>query len=202
METPDTIHQFWFGTDSDDARVAEEKSHLWWMKNPQTDREIRARFLGTLEQAARSELRAWLESARGRLALILLTDQFPRNIFRDTPRAFEFDHLARNWCVEGLDAGVDAGLRPIERVFFCLPLEHSESAADQERAVSLFQALHDEVAETDEAHRSTFAGFLDYAHRHREVIARFGRFPHRNRILGRASTAEEAAFLLQPGSSF
>jgi uncharacterized protein (DUF924 family) len=102
----------------------------------------------------------------------------------------------------GIPAMPDAGLRPIERVFFYLPLEHSESAADQERAVSLFQALHDEVATTGEGHRSAFAGFLDYARRHRDLIARFGRFPHRNRILGRASTTEEAAFLLQAGSSF
>ncbi|HVL75514.1 MAG TPA: DUF924 family protein [Noviherbaspirillum sp.] len=199
METIETILHFWFGTESDDARVASAQARLWWMKHPDVDREIRERFEGTLEAAMRGELDGWRASPRGRLALIVLADQFPRNMYRDTPRAFAYDAQARGWCLEALDAGADQALRPIERVFLYLPLEHSERLEDQERAVALFKRLHEEAGE---AARPAFAEFLDYAYRHRDVIARFGRFPHRNRILQRASTDEEEAFLRTPGSSF
>lgn len=199
METPDSIHAFWFGTRLDDALVAKEQSKLWWVKNPRTDQLIRERFESVVRMAAQGELDAWRATPQGRLALILLTDQFPRNMYRNTPQAFAFDPLALAWCKEGLQAGAHETLRPIERVFFYLPLEHSESLQDQERAVALFQALVDSVPPS---HKEDFAGFLDYAVRHREVIARFGRFPHRNVILGRTSTPEEVAFLKEPGSSF
>jgi uncharacterized protein (DUF924 family) len=199
METPDTIHDFWFGTDADDAVVAREQARLWWTKHPETDAHIKARFEAWLAKALNRELDAWDASAAGRLALILLTDQFSRNIYRDTPRAFASDALALAWCKEGLQQHVDAQLRPIERVFFYLPLEHAESLDDQDEAVTRFEAL---IAELEPQRRAAFEGFLDYARRHREVIARFGRFPHRNRILGRQSTAEELVFLSQPGSSF
>ena len=199
VETPDTVLEFWFGTDEDDVAVAAERARLWWIKRDETDRAIRERFEAVVRQAARGELDAWAESPRGRLALIILTDQFPRNIYRNTPAAFGCDELARTWCKEGLRRDVHRTLRPIERVFFYLPLEHSESMEDQEQAVALFQELADSAGEQA---REMFRGFLDYALRHREVVARFGRFPHRNRILGRASTAEEIEFLKQPGSSF
>lgn len=199
METPDTIREFWFGSSPDDAAVAAEQSRLWWTKHPDTDREIRDRFESCLRKAADGELDGWAATPRGRLALIILTDQFPRNMYRITPASFACDPLARRWCEEGLQAGVDKLLRPIERVFFYLPLEHSEAMADQDRAVALYEAL---VQDVGPERAAGFTGFLDYAIRHREVIARFGRFPHRNRILGRASTQEEVEFLAQPGSSF
>ncbi|HEY0844597.1 MAG TPA: DUF924 family protein [Noviherbaspirillum sp.] len=194
-ETPDSIRDFWFGASQDDATVAAEQSSLWWTKHPDTDRRIRERFEPWLQKAAAGELDHWAAMPRGRLALILLTDQFPRNMYRNTPQAFAFDALARRWCMEGLRDGADRQLRPIERVFFYLPLEHAESLEDQERAVSLFRALAEQAG-------PGFDGYLNYAIRHRDVIARFGRFPHRNRILGRVSTPEEAAFLTEPGSSF
>lgn len=150
-------------------------------------------------QAAAHELDNWTQTPAGCLALILLTDQFPRNIYRDTPRAFAFDPLARAWCKEGLRNRMHESLRPIERVFFYLPLEHSESLDDQLHAVALFEEL---VTIVPQEQRNTFDGFVDYAHRHHEVIGRFGRFPHRNRILGRTSTEEELRFLEQKGSSF
>lgn len=199
MEDPSTIREFWFGTSSDDVIVSREQSRLWWHKHPDTDTSIRERFEPWLEKAVRHELDAWASTPAGRLALILLTDQFSRNMYRDTPRAFASDPLALAWCKEGLRHNVDARLRPIERVFFYLPLEHAESLLDQEQAVARFQTL---IGEVDPQRRPAFVGFLEYAVRHREVIARFGRFPHRNRILGRESTAEELAFLAQPGSSF
>lgn len=194
-ETPESIREFWFGSSEDDAIAAAEQSKLWWTKHPESDRLIRDRFEPWLQEAAAGTLDHWAATPGGRLALILLTDQFPRNMYRNTPQSFAFDTFARRWCVDGLRDGADRHLRPIERVFFYLPLEHSESLEDQERVVMLFHAL---VAESGPG----FAGFLDYAVRHREVIARFGRFPHRNGILGRASTPEEEAFLKEPGSSF
>lgn len=199
METPVTIHDFWFGSHADDANVARAQSRLWWTKHVRTDEIIRERFEADLRRAAKGELDTWRETPQGRLALILLTDQFPRNMYRNTPQAFAFDHLARAWSNEGLQERVHQDLRPIERVFFYLPLEHSESMEDQERAVLLFQELVESVGSEQ---KSDFKGFLDFAIRHRDVVARFGRFPHRNAILGRSSTPEELAFLAQPGSSF
>lgn len=199
MDNPAAVLDFWFGTNQADAAVAAERAKLWWIKRDETDRAIRERFEAIVHKAARRELEAWAESPQGRLALIILTDQFPRNMYRNTADAFAFDALARAWCKEGLRNNAHRALRPIERVFFYLPLEHSESMDDQEQAVALFRALVDGVGETG---REVFSGFLDYAVRHREVIARFGRFPHRNRILGRESNEEEIAFLKEPGSSF
>ena len=198
-ESPDTIREFWFGSSTDDAVVAAERSKLWWTKHPDTDRQIRERFECCLHLAAKRELDDWAATPGGRLALILLTDQFPRNMYRNMLESFAFDALARRWCEEGLREGAHRLLRPIERVFFYLPLEHSESLADQERAVALFREL---VQGEGPERGANFAGFLEYAIRHRDVIVRFGRFPHRNRILGRVSTAEEIAFLKEPGSSF
>lgn len=199
METARSIRDFWFGSNPDDAGVAQEKASLWWRKNPEVDAQIRDRFATTLAMAARRELDGWLDNPEGRLALILLTDQMSRNMYRGTPQAFAYDGIAREWCVDGLALGADAALRPIERVFFYLPLEHSELLEDQERAVVLFQSLRDAA---DARLQPVFDGFLDYAVRHREVIARFGRFPHRNKIVGRPSTPAEEAFLQEPGSSF
>jgi len=131
--------------------------------------------------------------------LILLLDQLPRAIHRDTPEAFAQDAAARILVEQGLESGADGLLRPIERLFFYLPLEHSEDLEDQDRSVELFRELAESVPD---GQRLAFTNFVDYAQKHRDVVASFGRFPHRNRILGRESTAEEIAFLEQPGSSF
>lgn len=199
VESADSIRDFWFGAHPDDAVVAQQRSSLWWSKNPETDQSIRSRFESRVEAAGRQALDSWAETAGGLLALILLTDQFPRNIFRGTPQAFQFDPLALNWCLSGLEREMDRMLRPIERVFFYLPLEHSESREHQERSVQLFTRLFQEVPAD---HVDVFRGFLIFALRHRRVIDRFGRFPHRNTILDRVSTPEEIAFLQEPGSSF
>lgn len=199
MENQKTIIEFWFGQKMDDRAVAEERSSLWWSKDPPTDAEIRRRFESLLIAAKSGDLDDWRLSIDGRLALILLTDQFPRNIYRDIPAAFGFDDLARNLCVEGLATRADRELRPIERVFFYLPLEHSEDLDDQNRCVALFRELAEEVGADLKA---TFENFVDFALRHHVIIERFGRFPHRNSILGRQSTQEEIEFLAQPGSSF
>jgi uncharacterized protein (DUF924 family) len=199
IETPESILQFWFGSNSDDAATVERQSRLWWKKDERTDAIIRERFERCVLMAARGELDAWSAAPRGRLALIILTDQFPRNIYRGTAQAFAFDVLARTWCKEGIRIGAHEALRPIERVFFFLPLEHSESMDDQEQAIALFRELAENA---DARHKAAFDGFLDFALRHRDIIARFGRFPHRNRILRRESSPQEQEFLLQPGSGF
>lgn len=198
METPDSLHAYWFGGAADDA-AGQRQSKLWWSKDARLDAELLERF-GDLAAAARSgRLEAWGDTVRGRLALILLTDQLPRNIFRGTPEAFASDQQARQLCLAGLERGDDKLLQPIERVFFYLPLEHSESMPHQECSVRLYTALFQQVPQ---AVMEQYRGYLTYALRHRRVIERFGRFPHRNAVLGRVSTPEEAAFLKEPGSSF
>jgi uncharacterized protein (DUF924 family) len=193
------ILEFWFGDGLDAASVAAARSALWWGKSAESDEAIRRRFGDWVDRAASGELDGWLVTPRGRLALIILLDQFRRNIHRGTPAAFAADGRALQWAKEGIAGGIDDELRPIERVFFYLPLEHSEQLADQRQCVQLYKQLLDEVAP---AEKPLFATYLDFAERHREIIERFGRFPHRNAILGRVSTEEELAFLEIPGSSF
>ncbi len=199
MNRIDTILEYWFGDSDDDAVVAQRQGKLWWSKSEATDSDIRARFEPEVIAAGAGELDHWRSSARGWLALIILCDQFPRNIYRGTPRAFAFDPVARTLCLDGLERGLDLQLRPIQRLFCYLPLEHSENPGHQDRAVALLQQL---AAGVPEKQRDTFGRFADFAVRHQVVIARFGRFPHRNEILGRTSSAEETEFLQQPGSSF
>lgn len=163
------------------------------------DREVRGRFLDLVEKVAKGDLLDWSSTPGGRLALIVVTDQFPRNIFRGSKRAFAYDKLALRWCLDGLAQRVDPQLLPIERWFFYLPLQHSESIAHQEQSVSLYSTL---LGEVSDAEKVVFQGCLSYAIRHRDVVSQFGRFPHRNKLLDRESTPEELAFLATPGSSF
>lgn len=199
VENPDSINDFWFGSDTDDAVTVQQRSQLWWSKNPEVDLQIRTRFASYVEAAAAHEFDAWQTSPGGVLALILLTDQFPRHIYRDTAKAFASDPLARAWCRIGIEKGMDGNLRPIERAFFYLPLEHSESLEEQNWSVRLFTQLYQEVPPE---HMDIFRRYLMFALRHRRVIERFGRFPHRNKMLGRVSTLEEEAFLQESGASF
>jgi uncharacterized protein (DUF924 family) len=200
METPDTIREYWFGTALEDTAVtARERARLWWSKNPELDNEIRRRFENCVIKAGSGELDHWASNPQDRLALILLTDQFPRSIYRDSAKAFAFDTKALSLARDGVDLGFDNALRSLEKVFFYLPLEHSELLADQQQSVSLFQKLVDEAGPDQ---KPTFAEYFDFAMRHRDIISRFGRFPHRNEALGRISTPEELAFLQQPGSGF
>lgn len=199
LENPESIHTFWFGGNNDDGEVAQQKKQLWWAKDSQVDLTIAKRFSFSTKAAALGQLDAWSATAQGQLSLILLLDQFPRNMYRGLPKSFLFDADALAWSLRGLVDGVDQQLRPIERVFFYLPLEHAESLTHQEHAVRLFEKL---LTEVPAQQKETFNGFLQFANRHRDVIARFGRFPHRNEILERACTDAERAFLKTPGSSF
>jgi uncharacterized protein (DUF924 family) len=193
------VLEFWFGPPAPAKAVAARQGQLWFGKSANNDRGVAERFTATLIEAAAGKLDAWAATPRGRLALIIVLDQFPHHIHRDRPQAFATDPQALALSLAALGAGEDGLLAPIERVFLYLPLEHAESIELQDRAVALFEVLARE-AEPDE--RELFAGFLDYARKHRDVVARFGRFPHRNAILGRASTREEVEFLKQPGSRF
>jgi uncharacterized protein (DUF924 family) len=190
---------FWFGNNPDDAAVAKAQAELWWGHRAETDELLQARFGAAASAAAADVLDHWVGSPRGRLALILLLDQLPRAIHRATPDAFAQDSKAREVAERGLESGADRLLRPVERLFFYLPFEHSEDMADQDRSVELYREL---LTSAEKTHRETLASFVDYANRHRDVIKQFGRFPHRNQILGRETTLEERAFLERPGSSF
>jgi uncharacterized protein (DUF924 family) len=174
------VLRFWF----------EELEEAQWFKvDPALDRTIAERFLALHEAVARATPEGATEIPSLALATVIVLDQFPRNMFRGTPRAFATDPQALAVASAAVDLGIDVLLTPQERIFLYLPFEHAEDAAAQARAVVLFEKLGE-------------GNFLDYAKRHKTIIDRFGRFPHRNAILGRASTGEEIAFLAEPGSSF
>ncbi|MEK8051767.1 DUF924 family protein [Ideonella sp. DXS22W] len=178
--TPEALLHFWFSETTPAQR---------FRVDPDFDALIARRFGATVDAAAAGELWAWRATPQGRLAEVVALDQFPRNMHRGTPRAFACDGIALVLAQHAVAAGADAAVPPEQRAFFYLPYMHSESRAIQAESERLYRALgHD--------------NHLDYAIRHRVIVDRFGRFPHRNAILGRASTDEELAFLQQPGSSF
>lgn len=177
---PGEIVRFWFETLSPKD---------WYGAPAQVDAEIVRRFGETYETLKDGVPPKWRETPEGMLGAILVLDQFPRNMFRGTPQAFATDGQALALAKRAVAEGLDMKLPPQQRCFVYLPFQHSEELADQERSVGLFTALGNPTN-------------LDFAYRHEEIIARFGRFPHRNVILGRESTEEERAFLEQPGSSF
>lgn len=186
-----SVLDFWFGAKGSTA--AGTRRPEWFQKSDEFDATIRERFLATYEEAAAGRLRLWETAPRMLLALIIVLDQFPRNMFRGSARAFATDPLALAAAERMVQRGWDATLTPLERSFAYLPFEHAENHAAQERSMQLFGLLAQ-----DQAH----ADLLEWARKHYVIIERFGRFPHRNAVLGRASTPEEIDFLRQPGSSF
>lgn len=189
------VLDFWFLPPGSEGHG--QPRDVWFRKNDDFDARIRERFGPAIEQAVAGGLREWDEQGpQGTLARILLLDQFTRNVYRGTPDSFAGDALALAAAQQLVASGADQQLTPAQRWFAYMPFEHAEDAAMQEQSVALFTALAEANPGQD------YAGALDYAHRHRGVIARFGRFPHRNPILGRASTPEEIAYLEQPGSGF
>jgi uncharacterized protein (DUF924 family) len=175
VASPHDVLTFWF---------APGQSDRWYEKDQAFDAEIRERFLPTYEAACSGHLEGWREGPESLLALIIVLDQFPRNMFRGSPRAFAFDEAAVRFTREGIARGFDAALSEAQRDFFCMPLMHSESLSD-----------HDLLRECG-------LGNTRYALEHREIIARFGRYPHRNAVLGRDSTPEEASYLTAPHPTF
>lgn len=191
MSRVDEILNFWFGK-PDEASYGKERS-FWFTKKPEFDQQIKTRFLTDYDYAVAGQLNYWKESPRRCLALILLLDQFPRNMFRGTAQALATDPQALSVAQHAVAKGFDQELPTVERWFIYLPFEHSENLDHQRQSVELFATLSDDPDS---------ATTIDYAVRHCSVIERFGRFPHRNKILGRATTPEEEEFLKQPGSSF
>lgn len=169
----------------------------WFRKSEAFDGEIRSRFGDMIDEALTAQNLDLIASPPATLARILLLDQFPRNAYRDTPRAFAGDALALVAAQALVASGAHLTLPPLQRWFVYMPYEHAEDRALQQQSVALFTALHGEPGQGEQ-----FAGALDYAIRHRDIVQRFGRFPHRNAILGRASTPEEEAFLRLPGAGF
>jgi uncharacterized protein (DUF924 family) len=189
---PAEVLEFWFGTP--ELADTEAVTARWFRKDPAFDLEIRSRFGALVERALSGDLQDWAWQPGPALARILLLDQFTRNIFRDTPRAFAGDALALEAARAMVMQGQDQALQPLRRVFVYLPFEHAESMEAQDESMRLFTRLAQEVPALE--------GYLDYAHRHHEIVQRFGRFPHRNAMLGRPSSADEITFLQQPGSGF
>lgn len=189
---PQAVLDFWFAAEGDPEHGAVRD--LWFRKSEATDRQIAECFGPLIEQALRGELETWAAEPHSALAHIVLLDQFTRNTFRDTPRAFAGDKRALAAAMAMVGSRQDEALLPVQRVFVYLPFEHAEGIVMQEEALRLFTRL---VAEAPE-----LQNMLDYAQRHHDVVQRFGRFPHRNEILGRQSTTDEIEFLKQPGSRF
>jgi len=199
------LRRFWFGGQPLTAARLDERMRFWFRgEEPEEtrrrlDEELRARFEPLVTEAAEGGLASWAGSPRRRLALILLLDQLPRNLYRGTPRAFATDGDALALALSGIQSGADAALGPAERLFFYMPLQHAESAEAQEESIAAYRRL---LAEVPEPLRPAFATTLRFAEEHREIIGRFERFPHRNRILGRPSTPEEQAYLASAGDDF
>ena len=186
------VLDFWFGELDGDGLPDEEHRKRWFRSTRKFDQEIRRRFLSVVLFASEDGLESWRKEPGGALAEIILLDQFTRNIYRGTNMAFDNDRLARKRTRQAMDRGHDMALPPVQRAFLYMPLEHSERIEDQELAVECYEQL---VAATDGRESDLMGGFLKAAREHRAIIAEFGRFPHRNRILKRASTEAEAQWL-------
>jgi uncharacterized protein (DUF924 family) len=191
VSTVQKILEFWFGEAYQTANLQPQKK--WFVKDANFDQTVREWFLGIYEQAAAGRLDDWMMAAESALALTIVLDQFPRNMFRDSAKAFATDSRAFMVAQQAIDLGFDQDVMPVMRVFFYLPFEHSENLDHQNEAVRLFQPFS-----ADPELRQ----YYDFALRHQAIVTQFGRFPHRNQMLGRVSTAEEIEFLQQPGSGF
>lgn len=191
LPSPGDVLGFWFGRPDDPAHL--KKREKWFKKTPAFDAEIGTEFLPLYETAVSGGLDHWRAAAPGCLALILVLDQFPRNMFRNTARAFATDAMAREVARHGVDQGFDKTVPPVHRTFFYLPFEHGEDLDDQRLSVELFRNC-----EPHEDYESS----LDYALRHMAVIERFGRFPYRNAALGRVSSPAELEYIDQPNGGF
>ena len=192
----DDVLAFWFGQ-PDDATYGQYRK-AWFIKDAEFDQQIQQQFLSDVQSAAAGGYDDWQTTPVSAVALLILLDQYPRNIYRGDPRSFATDAKALSVAQALVDSAKDKSLIPAQRFFVYVPFEHSEKLVHQNRCVALMRELNEEFPGLDDG----LKGGLDYAIRHRDVIERFGRFPHRNEILGRESTPEEKVFLQQPGSRF
>lgn len=199
MEKHEEILNFWFGNLEPKSPPEKDKEKLWFTKSEETDQKIKELFTTSLENFNSEKFEEVLTSAEKSFATVILLDQFSRNIYRNTAKSFEKDALCLELTTKAIALGYDKAFHPTKRIFFYLPLEHTENLKIQEQCVAIFEEL---LIEVDESLKSKMLFFKDYAIKHLEIIKRFGRFPHRNSILGRESTLEEIEFLKQPNSSF
>lgn len=195
----EAILAFWFQEKELTAPKIDRRMDVWFGEDPMFDHEIQKEFAGDVERASAGNLAHWAHQPRGRLALILLLDQFRRNIYRGTAKAFELDTVALKLCVEGAMEKIDRGLTPIERAFFYMPLQHAESRKVQKKSVDIYNRLATAVSAT---YRETFETIAQFAELHADIIEQFGRFPHRNAILGRENTPEEDEYLAGDAPTF
>jgi uncharacterized protein (DUF924 family) len=198
-ENPDLLLRAWFGDDLETEEVVAVRSQAWFGGEQSFDDLVRHQFSALPDRALRGDLNLWRGPPRSTLALTIALDQLPRNLFRSSPQAFAYDSAALELSRWALDRDLDGQLHPVEAVFLYLPLEHAEDLAIQVQCVARFRAL---LARTPGALLSQFESFLSYAERHRDVIKRFGRFPHRNQTLGRPSTVDELRYLKEGGDTF
>ena len=190
--TPEDVHRFWFADASDDPGAASARNAVWYGASPKLDETVRERFESTIAAAARGELATWEKTPRSSVALVVLLDQFPRNVYRNTAGAFEYDGLALDVTRRALAAGHLDALSIPERVFLLMPYQHVEDEALQREGLELFERV---AAEAPEPWRAFADNTLDFARRHLEIIERYGRFPYRNAALGRQSTPAEREYL-------
>jgi uncharacterized protein (DUF924 family) len=195
MDEARAVREYWFGAEPLTAAALESRFGFWFgAEGERHDAEIRERFGALLERAAAGELDAWGDGPRRRLSLILVLDQFPRNMFRGTARAFEYDERALTLALTGMQSGADGALDFVERLFFYMPLQHAENRDAQDESVAACRRL---LGEVPPGLKASFERTLLSAEKHRAIIERFGRFPHRNAVLGRESTPEEARWLAE-----
>jgi uncharacterized protein (DUF924 family) len=193
------VLSFWFEERQLSAPQIDARMDTWFGEDPVFDEEIRNEFMSDIERASAGELDHWATTAEGRLALILLLDQFRRNVYRGTAEAYALDGKALKLCVEGAMGKGDQGLTPIQRVFFYMPLQHSESIKVQGKSVDIYNRLADAVSPT---YQETFLTIAQFAELHHDIVEQFGRFPHRNRVLGRDNTSEEEEYLAADPATF
>ncbi len=191
-EAIDQVLQLWFPEQEQGAPQIDARMEMWFSESAELDTRLRYEFGDLISQASEGRLADWAQTPRGRLALILLVDQFRRNVYRGSEKAFSHDKVALRLSVEGIVEKMDRELTPIERVFFYMPLQHAESLRVQEKSVQVFNALAREVSPTL---TETFETFAQFAELHHDIIHRFRRFPHRNKILGRENTSDEDEYL-------
>lgn len=195
----EAILAFWFKEHALSAPQIDRRMDIWFGEDPVFDHEIEKEFADDITLASKGKLHHWAADPQGRLALILLIDQFRRNIYRNTAKAFSKDRLALKLCVEGAVEKKDKGLAPIQRVFFYMPLQHAESAKVQAKSVALYNRLAESVSATEQ---ETFLTVAQFAELHKDIIDQFGRFPHRNKLLGRENTPEEDEYLAGDSPDF
>lgn len=193
------VLELWFPKKEFGAPQIDARMDLWFSESTELDARLRLEFIDDIKAASEQQLHHWAAEAESRVALILLIDQFRRNIYRGMPKAFSHDRIALKLAVEGIVTKLDKQLSPVHRVFFYMPLQHAESLRVQKKSVQVFSNLADSVSETL---KQTFETFAQFAELHHDIIARFGRFPHRNAVLGRPNTPEEASYLSDDAPSF